>query len=404
MRKLVAHWWFPLLLGLVILPLAWVFGQSWVSLGWVLLPLVLWALANGLNDQSSSIAIRPEDCSLIQVDANIQRLVQIMDGVSQDTVHWVRGDMDQIRSIISDAIGGLLQSFQGMQRETENQSQLVGSLISDMGGGAGGTSHQLADFQAFAKKTEELLVGFIEHVINVSKESMRMVERIDLMMEEMTKGEALLGDVKMIADQTNLLALNAAIEAARAGDAGRGFAVVADEVRKLSQRSNRFNDELRQVIKNTQGSIEGARATVAGLASKDMTLAIESKSEVDEMLVSLNTFNDRLKGQLQSASSISGNISHMVDDAMRALQFEDIAAQLALHAVRRIERLERLFEQIKQGFGAKNDLEPLSLCSYNSQLEQLRRTLEEMDRSLKDELNRGPVSQQSMDGGGIDFF
>ena len=88
--------------------------------------------------------------------------------------------------------------------------------------------------QDFADRTGDLLEHFVGMIVQMSRESLRIVYRIDGMAKEMDAVFGLLKNVNTIAEETNLLALNAAIEAARAGEAGRGFAVVAGEIRNLA--------------------------------------------------------------------------------------------------------------------------------------------------------------------------
>ena len=89
----------------------------------------------------------------------------------------------------------------------------------------------------------------IREIILETNESSEKIEDASLM-------------IKNIAEQTNLLALNAAIEAARAGESGRGFAVVAEEIRKLAEESNKFTEEIAEVIKELINKTEHSVSTM----------------------------------------------------------------------------------------------------------------------------------------------
>jgi methyl-accepting chemotaxis protein len=85
----------------------------------------------------------------------------------------------------------------------------------------------------------------------------RVVDTMSGIQTSSKKIADIIGVIDSIAFQTNILALNAAVEAARAGEQGRGFAVVATEVRNLAQRSADAAKEIKLLIDESVGKVNG---------------------------------------------------------------------------------------------------------------------------------------------------
>jgi methyl-accepting chemotaxis protein len=372
-----------------------------IAWAWPLLAASSWILAKIIDDRfagSDDRAAEPE-LQAVEVEHAVSDLVEHMEGHVGTVVGQMRNDLRQIQTLVGDATSTLQGAFHGLNDRTGRQSELVGGMIS-MLRDPNGENMAMA---GFAEETDEVLRYFVDYVVNTSANSMGMVERIDDMVGHMAHADELLGDVKVIADQTNLLALNAAIEAARAGDAGRGFAVVADEVRKLSKRSNRFNDEIRQVIGESMKAIDGARDAIAKLASQDMNFAIQAKTRVNSMLEHLTQLNQSVEGTLDSVSDISGEVNNLVGNAVRSLQFEDIVTQLAAYSERHLDRIHGLVNRIHGGLSELRVSEARQPRDFLVALQQLQA---ELDAFVAEELDRDskPVGQASMSEGDVELF
>ncbi len=256
----------------------------------------------------------------------------------------IHQELDQVNNLLNKAISSLNNNFNGLNKQARNQIVLVAELLNSLKPSLDDKEeNQHLDIQQLTHETEKIFQYFIKHIVEVSKESMDMTQRVDDLVIQMDEIVALLSDVKIIADQTNLLALNAAIEAARAGKAGRGFAVVADEVRKLSQNSNQFTDQITQVVGQSRQNVDEVKEIAARIASKDMSIAIQSKAQVDDMMNEILLMNERTTSCLGELTAISGQISSGVDQAVRSLRFEKIISQRLNLTRKHVDGIEHNF-------------------------------------------------------------
>ena len=402
-RNFNRKYWIALVIAVTTVLLAWYVEGNVRVAYWLFGAAAVWGAITWYSDnKTGSGEISTEtDVPVEQVEDAVLELVKGIDAGFESMVNSMQGDMQQIQGLVADAVVTLQSSFNGLHAASEKQKDVVTNLVNRMHSSMG--ESKTISFHDFAAETDKVLKYFIDHVLQVSVNSMRMVEHINEMVKQMEHADHLLSDVKNIADQTNLLALNAAIEAARAGEAGRGFAVVADEVRNLSGRSNLFNDEIKQVIGNTHATIELAQKEIGELASKDMNFAIQSKAQVDDMLIQVTELNGMIEHRLQDVSSIAVEIDQMVGDAVRSLQFEDIVRQLTDYSQQHLVRVSGMVNELHAGLGHLRQAEKNGLAAYVEQLGVLRDHVNRMASENIAELNR-PVEQASMDEGEVELF
>ncbi|WP_184455874.1 methyl-accepting chemotaxis protein [Xanthomonas sp. NCPPB 2865] len=310
-----------------------------------------------------------------------------------------RSEVERARELIRQAVSGLGGSFEAMNRKSRQQSQALARIV-DRAGDDGSAGVDVARFAQHASSRMEQLVEALEQV---SGQSTNTVHHIDEMAQHLDGIFALLEDVKSIADQTNLLALNAAIEAARAGEAGRGFAVVADEVRNLSERSTTFNEQIRKLAHSSKESIAKVRETVSQLASRHMDRSREARHESAAMLENVAQINASLGDGMREISECARSIDGSVAEAVRALQFEDIATQTLSGIHTHLDRLTAINREAV----ALQELLHRNGGVYDSDLVAALAKVSNRLRDMRVEWERPPhkpVAQQGMGAGTVELF
>ncbi|MBW3550304.1 MAG: methyl-accepting chemotaxis protein [Proteobacteria bacterium] len=306
-------------------------------------------------------------------------------------------EIERTRELIRESVAKLGGSFEAVNRKSRQQSEVVARIIDRTGDENGGG----VDVHQFALQASQKMEQLVEALEAVAGQSGNTVTHIDAMADHLDGIFSLLEDVKSIADQTNLLALNAAIEAARAGEAGRGFAVVADEVRNLSERSTAFNEQIRKLAHSSKDAIAKVRDTVSTMASRDLDRSRGARAEAAAMLERVDGINRGLGNGMREIAECGRAIDGSVAEAVRSLQFEDIATQALGAAGLHLERLSAINKEAT----ALQAL--LHRSHHDGEMKKALSGMVQRIGQMRSDWERPPhkpVMQQSMDAGSVELF
>lgn len=314
----------------------------------------------------------------------------------------VHEDIRRGKTIISDAVVKLGDSFNGLNHQTRTQQQVVAALIDEVSQDHSSAHSSRVSVRQIADGMSAIMGGFIDMLSEVSAQSSGVIAKMEAMTEVMNQTFSLLANVEMITKQTNLLSLNAFIEAARSGEAGRGFQVVASEMRNLSQSSAKLNEQIRIQVERSKKIVHETRDVVNQMAMRDMNALADAKGDADVLFAKLADMNTHISENLSQVSEMTVAIDRSVGMAVQSLQFEDIVGQLLTHADREINeqeqvlgdvrgRLQSFMDAVRSGRDAKS-----ALCSLSDGLQTLCSSAMSQKSTT--------VLQQSMDEGDVELF
>jgi methyl-accepting chemotaxis protein len=363
-----------------------------VTVGWLL--AVAFGRTLGQAHSEGGAVSQPE------VLTGMATLLTTSTGPIADQLAKMRDEVGRTQGLLADAFSQLTTSFQGMNALTDRQHEVALGVSGSMAGD--GTSRQ---FDEFVANTSQVMGKIVDNVVLNGKLGMELAEMTDGIAQHARTVQGILGEIGAIAKQTNLLALNAAIEAARAGEAGRGFAVVADEVRDLSGRTSQFSQQINTVMQSMQESVRLTEIAIQRLAGQDMTFALESKVHVEEIIRAMEGQAQARNAAIEDLARSSGDVAAVVNQAVTALQFQDMTAQLLNHVVQRVETIDRTMADLGRLGGTLNQCAAAgdingAMTSLTEESTRLAAQLEDLATAQ----HSSPVGQTAMKQGDIELF
>lgn len=297
-----------------------------------------------------------------------------------------RNDLAQLRSLVQDASRNLTHSFDSLQQGVGRQREAIHDLVERGAEGEGGLTQFVADANG-------VLGALVDQLLRVTDRGREVQQSVAQLVAQLERANAVTLRTKKIADQTRLLAINAKIQAVHAGEFGASFMVVADEVDGLAREVRHLNDEVAELVGSTIVEAKGAASAIGDSAAHDAEAAQASRSRAEALLRSVAGIEASMAVSVEAVAKQSSEIADGVSTAVRSLQFEDIATQVATHGIRVLETLGSALRQLAAG--EAHDPERT--------LARAREVLAALDAHLETGAKK-PAQQSDLAAGGVELF
>ena len=294
--------------------------------------------------------------------------------------------VNKLKEIISEVRGGA-EALSSASAELSATAQGLSQGTSEQAASVEETTAGLEQMSASITQNAENSRATEQTALNAAKDAEESGVAVRQTVGVMNTIAGKISIIEDIAYQTNLLALNAAIEAARAGEAGRGFAVVANEVRVLSDRTGQFSRSIREDMGKIEQSVRSAETVITGMASQDMVGALQSKKRAETAMAEIERVNVDIGRSAGEINTLSAEMAAAVNQAVIALQFQDMASQLIGHTLTRLIEAERVLGRLGHGGPQAATRMP------SESLTQVR-----------DATRHNPVQQASLSSGAVELF
>jgi methyl-accepting chemotaxis protein len=283
-------------------------------------------------------------------------------------VDGARGEIERTRGLVRAAVADLNRSFGEMEGESRVQSTTITGMVEHEGGSDSG-SPGMRQFTTASGMLMEELTGALA---DSSRQSVVTVGKIDEMAGHLDAIFELLGGLRDIAGQAAAPALAA------------------------------LDDKMRQRVTSARQVVGGVRAMVEQTAEKEMDTSVEAKIKADALRDQVERIQRSLADGIRAVSASGKRIHDSVGNAVRSLQFEDIATQALTAANVHLERLQAINHDAIQLQNVLTQANATPETRIQAMEEFLRHIKEVRETWIKPA--HKPVAQVDLKSGTVELF
>lgn len=240
------------------------------------------------------------------------------------------GDYVPIQRNLENIRSSLSSEFRNMDEQADQvalAAEEVAKVSQSLADGAVNQTDSIQTLQNKIKLALEENTRVESFVEEVKKSSSNTNQGVEYTQNQMDKAVMAMKDISKaseeiktivkalddITSETSLLSLNASIEAARAGEAGRGFAIVAENVSKLAEESSKSTEIISKLVENALECV--SRGTqIVNEAAESLNGIANTTNTVDEIISRLNEQSKLEHERMEEINALSINILDVVTD------------------------------------------------------------------------------------------
>lgn len=323
---------------------------------------------SGLSDGTDKVAVTAELLSTWLGFADVQRR----------TLDIVQGELTRTSEHVETSTLDLSERFRELAQKALEQSERVAQIVAMAG--SVDVDGERVPLDTLVVGMQDIITDMVTNIVTLSRHAMSMVYLLDDVQKDVAELEKSIGDIDGINRQTNFLALNATIEASRAGEAGRTFAVVAQEVRHLSRSTGELAERMRNKVTAVVKGVRNGHDILRQIANTDMSPQMLAKERVDKTMDSLVAQTTHFQAVLETAASVSSDMSSTIAHVITGMQFQDLTKQrieaindsLAIMSAGLGELETKIRSQVPPGIGAREPQEWLNQLMGRFTLSEMR--------------------------------
>ncbi len=298
--------------------------------------------------------------------------------VQRRTLGVVQSELTRTSQHVENATLDLSSRFRILAEKAMEQSERVAQIVAVAG--TVRIDDEQVPLDRLVVGMQDMITDMVSNIVTLSRHAMSMVYLLDDVQKDVVELEKSIGDIDVINRQTNFLALNATIEASRAGEAGRTFAVVAQEVRHLSRSTGDLAERMRSKVTAVVKGVRNGHEILRQIANTDMSPQMLAKERVDKTMDSLVEQTNHFQSVLETAASVSADMSSTIAHVITGMQFQDLTKQrieaindsLAIMSAGLDELEGQIRAQVPSNIGAREPQEWLNSLLNRFTLSEMR--------------------------------